>query len=239
MKIKSFIFLILFAFAYPNLSFGQTTSDELSVLSEDTAFVQQITYNTKTFDKLKQDKIYDYSRNQIEDGYSIWDRIKAKIKQFLKEHFFSNITDNHVKIVLWIIVAIVVIIISLLLFFFKPSLFFRNKKKKVSFSIEDENIHALNFEELIKNSLQSEEYTMAIRWEYLRLLKILHRKNLISWDPHKTVNEYVKEVKQMKIKEDFKKASHEFLYYRYGNFEASQKDWETFVILIQQIIKQI
>lgn len=239
MKIKVFLFLILLALTYPDLSFGQTTPDEMLLFSEDTAFVQQITYNTKTFDQFKQDKIYDYSRNQLEDGYSIWDRIKIKIKQFLREHFFSNITDNEIKIALWIVVAIVLIIISLLLFFFKPSLFFRNRKKKISFSVENENIHELNFDNLIKDALGSEEYTMAIRWEYLRLLKILHGKKIISWDIHKTVNEYVKEVKQTEIKEKFKEVSREFLYYRYGNFEASQEDWMVFMSTTEQIIKQI
>ena len=109
----------------------------------------------------------------------------------------------------------------------------------MDFDVENENIHELDFDRLINDALQSGQYAMAIRWNYLQTLKALHSKELISWDAHKTVIEYVYEVKRPEIKSDFKEASQQFLYYRYGNFEASREDWEEFILLTNHIMKQI
>ena len=248
MKLRLYLLFILIISICPDSFASDTIPDELFPLPEDTLSaqlpketlaVQPISYNEQTFHQLKEDKSFDYTRNRAEDGYSIWEKFIAKIKEFLRKYFFSNITEKQVKTALWIVVSIVVIIMTLLFIFFKPSLFFRNKNKKISFVVEEEDIHELDFDDLIKKALQSEKYTEAIRWKYLRLLKVMHSNGLISWDSHKTVNEYVSEMKRSEIKSEFKNVSRQFLYYRYGNFEASQEDWIDFSSLIQQIIKQI
>jgi hypothetical protein len=71
----------------------------------------------------------------------------------------------------------------------------------------------------------------------MKILKLLHDKELISWYAHKTVLEYVNEMQQSELKPVFAEASQRFLYYRYGNFEASKKEWEEFCEISEKIIK--
>ena len=238
MKIKTLLFFFIITISYPKLFALQPGSDTVLPFPKDSTWVESMSYDSKTYHQFKQDKFFDYSDNHIE-GYSIWEMLLDKLRRFLSNHLSIDISPTQTKIILWVVSAIVLITIFLLLWFFKPSLFFRNKKQGISFTVEEENIHELNFTDLTKNALKSEQYSEAIRWEYLRLLKILHDKDFISWSPYKTVNEYVNEMKHVKIKADFKEVSFHFLCFRYGNFEASQTDWDSFVSLTKNITKQV
>jgi len=237
-RIKTVLFLFLLTISYPKLFALKTVSDTVLPFPKDSTFVESMVYDSKIYHQFKQDKAYDYTQIQVE-RYSIWEMILDKIRHFLRNHFSIDISPTQTKIILWVVSAIVLITIFLLLWFFKPSLFFRNKKQGISFTVEEENIHELNFVVLTKEALKSEQYTEAIRWEYLRLLKILHDGELISWSSYKTVNEYVNEVKRSEIKANFREVSFQFLYFRYGNFEASQTDWDAFVLLTENISKQV
>ena len=105
----------------------------------------------------------------------------------------------------------------------------------MDFQVEDEDIYALNFEKLIKESLDSGRFSDAIRWTYLLTLKELHERQLISWDPFKTVIEYTNELKRTDLKQDFKNLSQQFLYYRYGNFDATHDTYSAFSVLSNSI----
>ena len=201
-------------------------------LPVDTVFVQAIRYDSATYRQFKKEKLYDYYHVKPK-GESLLDRIRYYIYKYLLAPLSESRTAN------WIIVAGVVVALLLILYFFKPAWFYVNKKNKIAFDVENENINELDFDYLIKDALKSEQYAAAIRWDYLQLLKIMHLKELISWDAHKTVIEYVYELKQPALKPVFKEASQQFLCYRYGNFEASQENWDSFTTLTNNIVKQI
>jgi len=233
-KIKNCIFVVFISICGLDVSAGKKDTFYLS-LSVDTAFIPAIQYNSKTYQQFKKDKAYNYYHNKLKSDFSL----RKLIHQILRKYFSLDLTETQTKVVLWVVVVVVVVIILLILYFFRPSWFYINKKKKIAFSVEDENIHHLDFERLIKDALESGRYANAIRWKYLQLLKVLHGKELISWDAHKTVIEYVYEIKQSELKSSFKEVSQQFLYYRYGNFEASRENWEQFMVLTTNIIKRI
>ena len=232
MRRKIYIFLILIGIYGLDVSAENADTSNLS-LPVDTLFVPAIQYDNATYQQFKENKIYDYQNNKTND--SLWDIFWREINRFLNEYF----TNTQIKIGSWIIAISVVVILVLIFYYFRPSWFYVNKKNKMDFSVENEDIHRLDFETLIKNALQSGQYADAIRWNYLQLLKVLQSKELISWDAHKTVIEYVSELKRPALKSDFKEASQQFLYYRYGNFDASREDWEKFSLLTNHIIMQI
>ena len=232
MKIKICLFFILIKGC---TLYGQLKTDTIFLsLPDDTVFVQTIQYDDVTYKKFKTDKKYDYYHAKLEGEPLI-----NRLRQWLYEHVNLDLTETQTKAIFWIFVVIAVVSIVLILYFFKPSLFYVNKKKKISFSIDNENIHELDFDYLIKDALYNKQYTNAIRWCYLQMLKILHEKDLISYQAQKTVIEYVYEIKQSGLKSSFKEASQQFLYYRYGNFEASFENWEYFSSLSVKIVKQI
>jgi len=228
-KIRFYIFIILTGIYGLDVSAEKADTSNLS-LPVDTVFVQAIQYDSTTYHRFKQDKIFDYE-NSKPKGASLREIFRRMINSLLNKY----LTETQIKIALWALVVVVAIILLLILYYFRPSWFYVNKKNKMDFDIENENIHELDFECLINDALQSGKYADAIRWNYLQTLKALHSKELISWDAHKTVIEYVYEIKRPELKSDFKEASQQFLYYRYGNFEASQEDWEDFRDLTSRI----
>jgi hypothetical protein len=221
------------------VSLGKTARDAIAYFPKDTVSLCPMTYNSKSFEYFKGKNIYNYSVSPIEGHRSLWEIIKETIRRFLETFFSEEVTESQIRTTLWIITVIVVVMIVLFLFFFKPSFLFRDKKQTVSFSVEDENIHRLNFSDLLKDALLQERYADAIRWEYLRLLKRLDERRIIVWDPHKTVVEYANAVKKTEIKAEFYNISRQFLYYRYGNFEASKEEWNFFVSSVNKIINRI
>jgi len=232
-KIKSLILVIFISICGLDVSAAKTDTSNLS-LPADTAFVQAIQYDSLTYMQFKNDKVYDYYHAKPKSHSSFLEMLSDMFRRLFYGQL-SELTNTQMMI----IALMVAVIILLILYFFRPSWFYINKKKKIAFGIEDENIHELDFERLIGDALNSGRYADAIRWNYLQLLKILHSKELISWDAHKTVIEYVYEIKQPVLKSSFKEASQQFLYYRYGNFEASRENWEQFMVLTTNIIKQI
>lgn len=230
--INFFTFIILINTCGLDVSAEKTDTSNDSLWA-DTAFVQVIHYDSVTFHQFKADKKYDYFHNQLVKGESLRDIII----RFINRYILSPIANSHTAN--WLIFVAVSVILLSIFYFFRPDWFYINKKKKMDFSVENENIHESDFELFINDALKSEQYADAIRWNYLHALKTLHAKELISWDAHKTVIEYVSELQRPALKADFKEATRQFLYFRYGNFNASQDDWENYRTLIHNMLKKI
>ncbi|MCL2651842.1 MAG: hypothetical protein FWD60_12590 [Candidatus Azobacteroides sp.] len=232
MKIITYIFFVIVSIF--TLSVSAQNVDTLKLITKENKSIEPVGFNAKTYKQFKQDKSYDYYHIKSE-GLSIWD----KIAEWLTKNINPDITSKQVKITLWIITGIVLLILLTILYVYRPSLFYVNKKKKINFDVEEDDIHSLDFNQLIKESLDSNRYSDAVRWTYLFTLKMLHERNYVSWEPTKTVNEYVYEMKRQDLKPEFKELSRQFLYYRYGNFEVSQETFEHFSSLSNEINKRL
>ena len=88
------------------------------------------------------------------------------------------------------------------------------------------NIIAVDFEKLIKQSIQSGEHRLSIRYYYLFLLKKMSEKELIEWDVEKTNSDYIYEIKLPQLKADFEYLSYLYNYIWYGEFDISQQEFE-------------
>lgn len=86
-----------------------------------------------------------------------------------------------------------------------------------------ENVHEMDFEELLRLALEKENYRDGIRLLFLYALKILSENQLISWKAGKTNRDYVEELHAANLKVDFNLLSLYFDYAWYGNFQI-QKD---------------
>ncbi len=236
-RYKNITLLTLVVF-FSGFSMSAQKAGMSEVCYKDTITLEQVSFDSQTYNQLKADKNFDYYHTQPQ-GLHLGDTLREVIFRWLRKYFDPDISQGQVDAVLWILAAIFVILIIVVIYFFKPSLFYINKKKKTSFSVEDEDIHELNFDKLIKESLDSEAYSDAIRWTYLHSLKLMQDRGYISWEPNKTVNEYVYEMKRLDLKPEFTILSREFLYFRYGNFDASKESYIRFSSLNDQLVKYL
>ena len=91
-----------------------------------------------------------------------------------------------------------------------------------SFSEMTENIHQINFDKMIEESIRKAQYNQAIRLYYLKGLKMLDDKKYIKVEKDKTNQHYMYELKKQDLKEDFRRTTLLFEYVCYGDFNIDQ-----------------
>ena len=95
-------------------------------------------------------------------------------------------------------------------------------KKVIHYEDIEKNIHLVDFEKLIKETLKSGEQRLSIRYYYLWILKKMSDKNMIEWDIEKTNSDYLYELKEQTFKSDFEYVSYLYNYIWYGEFEMTE-----------------
>ncbi|WP_264560650.1 hypothetical protein [Flavobacterium sp. N501239] len=130
------------------------------------------------------------------------------------------------KIIAFIIIGFVIYMIVKVIINKEGQWIFGKKNKKITVSeLVEENIHSINFNEIIKKSKQEKDYRLTIRYYYLWLLKSYSDKELIEWDIEKTNSDYLSELKSQNTKENFKYLSYIYDYSWYGEFEINEPDF--------------
>jgi hypothetical protein len=196
-------------------------------MPKDTVLLEAVSFDATTYRELKAQKKFNYYHQQPDEPGWL-QQLYAAFFRWLARHFNPDMTQTQFNGILIGALIVVLILVIVFLYIYKPSLFYINRKQKLTYSLEEEDIGGLNFERLIRKALDAGEYAEAIRWCYLSVLKVLNERELISFDPNKTVNEYVYELKRTDLKNDFRTLSRQFIYYRYGNGTATQEIFNQF-----------
>lgn len=206
----------------PAISSVKYTEKDIRVDSE----TVEAKHFEKNFRKKYKGKEFVYEFKEPEKSW--WDNFKEWLARKLFNLFnFSSVNNslNFLGILFRILAVLVVVII---IYFIVRALtkqegrwiFGKNAHKKTLFYSDDEkNIHLLNFEKLIKESIEAGEKRIAVRYYYLWLLKTMAQHNYINWDIEKTNSDYVYELQQQTHKEEFMYLSYLYNYIWYGEFE--------------------
>ncbi len=132
-----------------------------------------------------------------------------------------------------LIVFALYILVKLLVGDNASSFFSRKSKMVAPLNIQEEHIENVDLNSYIKNALKEENYRLAIRYMYLKSLKLLSLNNIIDWHFEKTNSDYYREIESENLKENFKKASYLYENIWYGEyaldklgFESAKKDFE-------------
>lgn len=173
--------------------------------------------------KYLHDKDFIYERNQV-DKTTIWDRIWA----WIIRHLFSPLFKNH-ALTVWdiILYAIAIAALVLIVYYFIKSDkvgLFTKKAKRASLGLDftEEDIHQVDFDKLITEAITKGEYRMAIRYLYLKSLKELSLKGLISWRPEKTNRDYINEMRSRNSGKLFRDMTYLFDYAVYGKADINE-----------------
>jgi len=200
--------------------------------------VDTIIYDTKKIAAYQSDSKYDYLSQLELPDYS-WFEMVARWFNRLINSIFSGKFEQNVTTPLMIVVFLI-ILASTLYFLYKkrPELFMRSKKKiPIPYTVEEENIHRIDFDTEIDAALQANDYRLAIRLLYLQTLRFLSDNRLIDWQIHKTPTDYLYEITNPEMKQPFRSLTNHFLHVRYGNFQASCELFQTMLDL-QTDVKQ-
>jgi len=231
--VNRFFFILFFLWNSLTATTAKTDSVTVNVDSSKVAvkqFSENLSekYTGKEFD-------YDIMEGEAENF------LGRAINWFLNKMgnlFGVQISPEMYQVIKFIIYAALIIfaiyILVKLLVGDNASSFFSRKSKMVApLNIQEEHIENVDLDSYIKNALMEENYRLAIRYMYLKSLKLLSLNNIIDWHFEKTNSDYYCEIENAALKENFKKTSYLYDNIWYGEyaldkagFENAQKDFE-------------
>lgn len=222
-----YLLLFLLLFSIPGFS-QDTLLVSKSEIKVDSSTVEEVKFKEGFQEKYTADEfIYEVKVKEL----SAWERFKEWLYDLFERIFNSSSrenTENIVELFLKILAAAIIIFVIYLIVkaimngegswvFGKSS-----DKKVINYEEIEKNIHLVDFEKLIKETLKNGENRLAIRYYYLWLLKIMSAKQLIEWDVEKTNSDYLYEIKNTSIKSQFEYVSYLYNYIWYGEFELDE-----------------
>jgi hypothetical protein len=182
-------------------------------------------FGNGTYRDLKNDPDLDYKQPPTV-AESLWSRLLSWISQIINAIFENAVTTNWGRILVYAIaLALLIVIIMMILKVNAFKVLYSGEGQAQKYQVLDENIHEMDFDKLIKESLNKKDYRRGVRLTFLYALKLLNDKHLIHFETGKTNHDYVAELTERDLKTGFNELSFYFDYAWYGNFAVN---YETF-----------
>ncbi len=202
------------------------------MLPASTSRAQQLPVDTTTVDvrlpeeerinTYRSDKAFQYETDiQSSDSWML--RFLGWLSKQLDRIFRSSYGIISGRIILLILF---VIALGLLLnAFFKGNLDAaftgRSASKKLKINLHEEHIDSVDLDKLMNEAVQKQNYQLAARYLYLKVLQVLNEYEVISWANDKTNHEYLEEITNSPLKKSFNTLTFIHDYAEYGNFNIS------------------
>lgn len=186
----------------------------------------KVTYFKEVLKERYKGDDFNYSINDS-GGINLLQRVLQKFFGWLNDVFgidldFINYQTLEYIVYGFLSIAALYLIIKFLMQSPLNSVFKTEVKDIDSFQYVEENIKDVNFDTLIADALNDNNYRLATRYLYLKSLKILTNKNIIEWHYDKTNNDYINEIKDENTKYVFKRISYIYDYVWYGEFPIDE-----------------
>jgi hypothetical protein len=223
-SIKNFLSIVmtLCIFLYGNASYCADTINLKKVIY-DSAKVEIRQPSAEKQQELLHDTDYRYDRiGPAPKG--LWERFTDWFWRKIAELFTSKGGALGFKIFEYaLIIAAIVIIVMLILKNDVRALFYgKSAAVTIDFSEFEEDIHKINFDELITDAISKKDFRKAVRLHFLKLLKELTDNNLITWQIDKTNNDYSIELAKSKYSHGFRELTLLYEYIWYGDFKIDE-----------------
>lgn len=202
----------------------------LELLQKDTLFLEQKKFSSNYKEKYTSTEfIYSYERLSEKTW---WDRLKEFVQDLLRINTNPSLdTVSFIEKVMKISAYIIILVLLALLIRYiivKDIRWIFRKKPKELVEVYDleQDIHEVDFDKLIKDAVEREQYRSAVRYHFLRMLKIMSEKQIIKWNPDKTNHEYTHEISSDKLKQEFDYLAYVYENIWYGEFDIDQAGFE-------------
>lgn len=175
--------------------------------------------------KLKSDPDMDYGQSPA--GVNLWERFKRWLGNMVNQLFRAAVSaDWTIILIVTLAILLIVYVVLRLLKVDALKMMYTGKNDSVSYGVLDEDIHAMDFDQMIRNALQRKEFRLAIRLQFLQALKLLADNHHIVWQPGKTNHDYLDELKAKTLKTGFNELNFYFEYAWYGNFTITESHYK-------------
>jgi len=226
--------LIVLSFIF----FGKPAFADTVNVQTDQTEITKIKIPKENIQQYKNNKDFDYELKESKTNIFVkiinWvkRKIKAALYKILTWLIGAKSAGKVMQYILKSLPYVAVLVFTYLLFRFLIGANLINLKRnknislnQVYFSEDEKLIKEENLAQLIQKSIQNKDYRAAIRYYYLNILKNLMNNQLIDWKPEKTNYDYVKEIDETKLKEQFKNLTYIYDFIWYGNHKLSETDF--------------
>ncbi|SHF56577.1 protein of unknown function [Salegentibacter echinorum] len=223
--------LLFFGNLYP-----QATRDTASVATASQSVVlREIDFDAEEIETYKTEKEFDYLNRIEEDSW--WTRFKRWLQ--LKYSSFMNWLFGEyepsgfwlfvLKILPYLLLFGLVALIFWLFIRLNPAnaVMEEPMKARVNLQKEEELVQSADISALIKEAIVNEDYRLAVRYLYLKSLRKLDQNEFISYKFQKTNKDYINEIKQPKVNDQFTRITRLYDFIWYGAFQLSKERFET------------
>jgi hypothetical protein len=199
-----------------------------SIIKIDTSGIVQKKF-PKNFQSKYKSREFVYEEKAV--AKNAWERFKEWISQYFANLFRVKNPEKAYDIlgtIFYVICAIIIIIaifmiVKLVLNKEGKWIFGKNASKKIiQFEEIEKNLKITDFEKLIKETINNGSNKLAVRYYYLWLLKKMSENEIIDWNIEKTNCDYIYEIQNLKIKENFSYLSYLYNNIWYGDFDIDQ-----------------
>jgi hypothetical protein len=252
--VNKFLLILLFLFcsnarAQNSLAVNEPQKKE-RIFTQKDIFVDNDTVSLKTFDKnfKKKYKDADFVYEYKTPEKNAWDRFKQWLANIVKNIFgFTNVGASMIFLYYLVITILVLVVCFAVYMIVKAILnkegkwvFGKNSSKKIiNYTEIEKNLHLIDFEKLIAQTLLSGEKRLSIRYYYLWLLKKMAAKEIIVWDLEKTNSDYLYEIKNETTRNEFAYLSYLYNYIWYGEFELDDETFNKAKNAFEKAIKSL
>lgn len=213
--IKQSYILILLLWA--NLGLAQKDSITLPIDSSSVLTERQI---GEDLGKKYTGEDFDYDVKTGESA-NLLSRFVRWFLNAISSTFGFDISPQTLLILEYIIYALMgVLVIYLLVRMFvneKFSAIFTKKARSIiALDLSEQHIESIDLDSLMEEALKNGDYRLAVRYQFLKILKLLSQKHIIDWHFDKTNVDYEREITETRLQLEFKKASYLYENIWYG-----------------------
>ncbi|MEA1784966.1 hypothetical protein U1E44_02585 [Arenibacter sp. GZD96] len=224
------IAFLAFIFSTVTIGFCQEIKDTV-VLKEDRTAIQELRAFDTDFDKKYTDGTFNYERNDGEAKNAIAQFIDWVFKG-LQRAFgitISPVLANVLEYVVYLLLGLLALylLVKFLIGEHFNALFTKKATPIMDVILSETHIENLDLDTLIADAVTQQNYRLAIRYQYLKTLKLLSQKELIAWHFEKTNTDYENEITQTALKPLFKEVSYLYDYIWYGEQEIDETKYQT------------
>lgn len=185
-------------------------------------------------DQYREDEEFNYERDKTDTTF--WKRLMAKLERLLRkmmgltpDYHISEYGPLIVKIIAGIILLVAIYFIVRLVMNHSGRWVFQKKNDEISIDINntEQLIEEADFAKLIAEYERLGDTRQSIRLHYLWLLKDLKLRAVIDWHPDKTNADYMYEIKEGELRQEFSYLSYLFNYIWYGEFSISNDEYQS------------
>ncbi len=212
-----------------SFGFSQTEKDSITLAEDqDTKVTERILSDDLDKKYVGEEFNYDIKTGESQN---LLTRFLNWLGNGLKDIFGINISPEVFKVLQYLIYLlmgglVIYLIIRLLINEKFNSIFTKKATSIMDIDLAEQHIETLDLDNLLQQAIKNQNYRLAIRYQYLIVLKKLSQANSIEWHFDKTNADYQNELNKPNLQSGFKEVSYLYDYIWYGEQEISQFSYE-------------